>query len=278
MSDNNFVLSNSGHIALAKSFIEQDVFLAWGGLISKVPVPTGVGSSSATVSNGTLAGTSQSYLVTAINNYGETSASAVTTLTITSPKNAAVLTWSQSSGATGYNIYRLNIATGTYLLIATVLGQSTVTYTDLGAAVGTAVPPVTNTTSSDPWTDTPPAANPAHTALYSEVGRRRALIKKYVTPDVNGAYQTPNGTWSESLTPTRYVYIQVGFALEDASAQTIFQMGLFVGTVPLAGYELANYLLPNQVTSQGTLFSLSNVAAIYRNASTREIREMVVTF
>lgn len=275
--DNNFVLSNSGHIALAKSFIEQDIFVAWGGLINKVNAPSGVGSSSSKQDGGTLAGTTPVYVITAFNDYGETTASVSTTVSIVSPKNSAVITWTLSAGATGFNIYRYDTTLGAYKLIGTVAG-TVATFTDTGLPLGTATPPVTNSTSDDAWTDTPPSANAAHTKLYSEVGRRRALIKKYVVPDVNGSYQTPNGTWSESDTPTRYVYIQVGFALEDASNQTIYQMGLFVGTTPVAGYENANYLLPNQVSSQGTLFSLSNVAAIYRNASTREIREMVVTF
>lgn len=275
-SKNVFVLNDSGHIALARSIIEQSLFLGWGKLISKLATPTGGTIAGATDASGTLVAGTYGYKVAARNDFGKTAATAEMSITLSDAQNAVNLSWSNISGATGYSVYRKNSSDGKFYLIADVTATS---YRDVGAALGTEEAPTTNTTSDDAWTDTPPAANPKHTKLYNEVGRRKAVTKRYVVPNANGDIDTGDGNrYSYSDTPTRWVYLQVAYALTDAADQTIYQLGVFVGTVPVAGQENNNYLLPNQVQDPGTLFSLSNISPIYRNAATREIREIVITF
>jgi hypothetical protein len=48
-----------------------------------------------------------------------------------------LLKWGEVSGATGYQIYRLNLSTGKYEKIKTVTGESTVRYTNTGLLSGT---------------------------------------------------------------------------------------------------------------------------------------------
>lgn len=276
MSDNVYVLSDSGHVAIARSIIEQELFLAWGKLIPKVLKPVGFAGVGA-VAAGTLPPLStQQYCITAYNAFGETEATANITVVLTGSQNTINLSWLQSSSCDGYYIYRNN---GLGMnRIAKVVGPAVLTFSDTGVAVGIELAPTLNTTSDDAWTDSPPSAKINHTKLYNEVGRRRAITKKYVKPDVNGDIDTPKGRWSESLVPTRYVYLQVGYALTDAADQIIYQLGTYVGTAGKPGFENANYLLPDQILDFGTLFALSNVSPIYRNSSTREIRELVITF
>lgn len=278
MTDNVYVLSDSGHVAIARSIIEQTIFLAWGKLIPKLPKPTGVAAVGTTTSSATLPEGTHEYVVTAWNAFGETEKSQNAVVVLGVGKNSATLSWIQVASSSGYFVYRKDSTSGNMLRIATVTGGGTLSFVDTGLALGIEIAPVINTTSEDPWTNVPPAAKVSHTKLYNEVGRRRAITKKYVKPDPNGDIDTPKGRWSESSIPTRYVYIQVGYALTDASDQTLYQLGAFIGTVGSAGNENANYLLPNQIADAGTLFALSNVSPIYRNSSTREIRELVITF
>jgi hypothetical protein len=276
--NNVYVLSDTGHIAIARSIIEQELYLAWGKLIPKVAAPTGLAGDGAVSGVGTLPLGTHQYAVTAYNDFGETTISNTPTISVVDGESSVVLTWSQSAGCSGYHIYRWDAGDSKFKRIGSVSSPTTLTFTDTGFALTEVFPPAINSTCDDPWTTTPPAANPAHTKLYNEVGRRRAITKKYVTPDVNGDIDTPNGRWSESLVPTRHIYLQVGYALTDAADQTLYQMGAFVGTTPASGFENSNYLLPGQIAESGTLFALSNVSPIYRNSSTREIRELVITF
>jgi hypothetical protein len=50
---------------------------------------------------------------------------------------AVALKWSSVSGATGYQIYRLNSSTGKYEKLKTVTGESAVSYTDTAVSSGT---------------------------------------------------------------------------------------------------------------------------------------------
>lgn len=95
------------------------------------------------------------YTVTAVNGSGETNggvpvqAIANQVLTVT---NDVVITWTQVTGATGYNIYRRNLTTGgvlsTPLQLSHVSGLSTVTFTDDGTYTPTVAIPMYNTTGT----------------------------------------------------------------------------------------------------------------------------------
>lgn len=56
---------------------------------------------------------------------------AIKSVQSTTSKKATV-TWSQISGASGYEVYRCNTKSGTYKRIATVSGGSRLTYTNSG--------------------------------------------------------------------------------------------------------------------------------------------------
>lgn len=95
------------------------------------------------------------YTVTAITAGGETNggtpvqAIANQTLTVS---NNVVINWTAVTGATGYKIYRRNLTTGgvlsTPLLLSSVSGQATVTFTDDGSYTPTGAIPLYNTTGT----------------------------------------------------------------------------------------------------------------------------------
>lgn len=119
--------------------------------------------------SGTVSGTTSEYgyIVTAINAQGETTGSeeAVVTAEATlTPTDAVIVTWTPVAGATGYRIYRRNLPNGygdgsygggTYggaledsLLLTTVTGQSTATFTDDGSYTPMGDLPTFNTTGT----------------------------------------------------------------------------------------------------------------------------------
>ncbi len=106
---------------------------------------------------GTIATGTYRYVVTAANGVGETVASNEIASAITGPTGSNVLTWvapAQVNGLVKYNVYRSAVggAAGTETFLASV-AAGTLTYTDTGAAVPTAVAvPTTNTTMLAPGT------------------------------------------------------------------------------------------------------------------------------
>jgi len=128
--------------------------------------PWGIGASGAPIvsvggSGGVWSGTGTfGYTVTATNATGETIGSVEAQAVITATTQKATLTWVQTPGATGYNVYR-TATPGTYgasTLRATIVGGSTVTFVDDGSATTTGTPPAVNTTAgTGPVYGTPPA-------------------------------------------------------------------------------------------------------------------------
>lgn len=267
------ILTDVGHIALAESIMAQDMHLAWGDLPPYLPAPANLNGVAG--ASGVLPASSYTYQVTAINPEGETTPSTPVTV-VTGSNGSAALNWQAVSGATGYNIYG---RTSDNLKLIGSTNAATLTFTDTGVAtLGTASPPLTNTTSAGQWTNAPANPKAAHYQLYNELGRRKVLLKKYVNPDDQGEYVTSQGRWSESLVPTKHIFVQVSFDLTDAATNTIYQFGLFLSTVPTPGNENQYYLTPAMIANPGIMLALENTPPIFRNASTREVHEIVMTF
>lgn len=114
--------------------------------------PTGVAAAPA----GTITPSyTYEYTVTAINASGETNGGVPVTAVanqILTSTNKVVLTWTAVTAATGYKIYRRNLTTGgvlsTPLLLSSVSGQSTVTFTDDGTFTPLTAIPLYNTTGT----------------------------------------------------------------------------------------------------------------------------------
>lgn len=114
--------------------------------------------------------------------------------------------------------------------------------------------------------------------LINEVGRRQVTFKAYAFEDPSGTIVAQGRTWSLSSTPTRHLYLQYKFDPGDASDKIIYQLGIFMGTVPTVGNENLQYLIPQQIQDFGTILTIENVEPYPRNPSTREMLEIVITF
>jgi hypothetical protein len=132
--------------------------------------------------------------------------------------------------------------------------------------------------TADEWGNNPPAEDLDATELVAEVGRIKTQTKNYVLPDDNGLIEIDGIKWAVSTEPTKYVYMKFVFEQDMNSADTIYQLGIFSDTVPEAGKETEDYLLPTEIDNVGELLLLENQPAVYRNSATREIFEYVITF
>lgn len=108
-------------------------------------VPT-IGTTTTSTAGGTLTtGLSHNYKVTALVGNVESLPSVVSNTVVTGAgsTNSNTVNWTAVTGATGYRVY--GRTTASWLLIATVSGQGTITYIDTGAITPTgAIPDATN--------------------------------------------------------------------------------------------------------------------------------------
>lgn len=82
------------------------------------------------------------------------------------------------------------------------------------------------------WSANPPAMAPSTTQLTQEVGRRKVTMKAFCKEDPNGTIEANNKLWSLSEEPTRNIYLQFKFNSTDNIDKTLYQLSLFIGTIP----------------------------------------------
>lgn len=132
---------------------------------------------------------------------------------------------------------------------------------------------------SEPWDILAVPESISDTSLVSEIGRRKASYVTYCTPDDAGSIEVPNGRFSESSQPTKYLYMKFSFDFDEAPSATIRELGVFVGTKVTSGLPLGQmYFLPSEIADAGMLLLLEHIARFDRSASVRQTFEFVVTF
>lgn len=82
------------------------------------------------------------------------------------------------------------------------------------------------------WSANPPAMAPTTSKLIQEVGRRAVTMKSFCKEDPNGTIEANNKLWSVSEEPTRNLYLQFKFNSTDNIDKTLYQLALFIGTIP----------------------------------------------
>lgn len=115
--------------------------------------------------------------------------------------------------------------------------------------------------------------------LVNELGRRQAKQVAFVNPDPAGTIETPQGNFSLSAEPTRYLYVSVVFDFDEEPTARIRELGVFISceTDPAlpAGQK---YFTPDQVTAPGRLVLLDRSQNFPRNGSVRPAFEYVFPF
>ena len=96
--------------------------------------------------------------------------------------------------------------------------------------------------------------------------------------DPEGFAVTPTGRFSKTDEATNQLYFHCTFEFEDASDQTIRELGLFIGTeVADSCLPGQRYFIPSELKEPGILLVLENTVPLVRTASTREDFSMVIT-
>lgn len=138
------------------------------------------------------------------------------------------------------------------------------------------------------WTDenNPDPPSSTATAVEEPVGFKRVESKYLVIPDPNGTIVYDDGSaWSIVNTSdaytrgARWVYIDCNIKSTDLPLVIYRQVGLCINLVvsdpSYAGYAT---LLPNQVSSQGTLYLLDNSGPTTRKANQKETLSYILEF
>ena len=129
--------------------------------------------------------------------------------------------------------------------------------------------------------DAAPAPEPSNaTALVAEVGRRLATFVGYCEPDPAGEIELPGGSkFTVVPGPTRFVYVRFVFNFEDAAGETLRELGVFLGAVPVGGLPAGQrYFTAAQVAQPGRLYTLERIPKLTRNGAVRQTFEYVLPF
>jgi len=109
--------------------------------------------------------------------------------------------------------------------------------------------------NGDPAWDADPVPPPAEaTALVAEIGRRRASVALFCTPDPGGELVVNDGRYTQSATPTNNLYVAASFDNADGVGEEIREAAVYIGTtikntVPVE----QSYYAPNDIQSQGQM-------------------------
>jgi hypothetical protein len=128
------------------------------------------------------------------------------------------------------------------------------------------------------WQEPQPESTDA-TNLQDPIGYRKATQVSYCEPDQDGEISVSSGSFSKSVSQTRHLYIQFKYDFDDAKAQTIREIGVFLNTQTQADLPDGQmYFDHSQVTDPGQMLLLENYRALFRDDGVRESFDFVVTF
>lgn len=127
------------------------------------------------------------------------------------------------------------------------------------------------------WDTTPEAVTTAATALVSEIGRRTATQVKYCTPLVGGELVVPTGEFTESVTPTKYIYLRFNFDFVDAPVASIREVAVFSDTQLVGGLPVGQrYFALADIAAPGILMVIERITKFDRAPSVRQSFEFVI--
>ena len=132
---------------------------------------------------------------------------------------------------------------------------------------------------SPAWDSTPVSPPSDATALVAEVGRRAANTIIFVTPDAGGEIQVNDGNYSQSSSPTRYLYVLASFDNADGAGESIREAAVFVGTVIKNTVPVdQHYFEPADIQDGGVLLLLDRFTKDIRTVDFRVNIAFVISF
>lgn len=123
-----------------------------------------------------------------------------------------------------------------------------------------------------------PAENADISALADEIGRRALFRCSYVTPDNDGAIETPEGArYAVSAVPTRFLCFEFQFDYLDGVDNTLKEVGLFIGCNVNDGLPPAQrFFIPGEIADPGKLFWVEHRPPLILTADTRMNYSIVI--
>jgi hypothetical protein len=129
------------------------------------------------------------------------------------------------------------------------------------------------------WDAAPEPEPTTATALVDEIGRRAVTQVGYVLPAAGGEIEMVSGRYTLAAAPTQWVYVRFTFDFADAEGETVRELGLFIGSQPLAELPAGlRYLTPAQLADAGELYALERLPKFTRNGAVRQVFEYVLPF
>lgn len=134
--------------------------------------------------------------------------------------------------------------------------------------------------AGDPAWDVNPQPEPVDApGLVAEIGRRTATQVGFAVPDDAGSIETPNGNFSPSPVPTRWLHVRCTFAFDDAPAAHIREIAVFIGTKTDPGLPSGQrYFTPDQLTNPGHCYLLDRSQNFGRSGTVRAGFEYILPF
>jgi len=127
---------------------------------------------------------------------------------------------------------------------------------------------------------TRPEPSVAATGLVDFLGLLKVTEKVYVEPDIAGVLSTGDGeTWTESVSPTPYIYLEAAYDYGDESTEIIREIGVFADVTLDGGLPVdQTYFPPADISDMGTILNVENIAPLTRSISNRGIFSIVLRF
>ena len=98
-------------------------------------------------------------------------------------------------------------------------------------------------------------------SLFDEVGRKKLTQAFFVHEDDNGDIQMPGGRiYSQSVTPTRHLFVRFLFNYGEGVNTLIREVGIFINTKVKEGLPASQtFFTPEQIDDPGTLLLLEHI-------------------
>lgn len=134
--------------------------------------------------------------------------------------------------------------------------------------------------NGDPaWDDAPEPVDPEQVDITAEVGRLKASRIQFAIPAADGEIELPEGKFNIVGTPTKYLMLTFDFEYTNAVGQDIRDLGVFIGTQPVAGVDpTTKYLAPNQIEDPGMLLVAERVIKFTRTSNVKQRFIYVIQF
>lgn len=139
---------------------------------------------------------------------------------------------------------------------------------DFGLAVGTGL---------EAWGATPPAVQASDAALAAPYAMARPVAMSYAEPDNDGLIVVADGThWTATATPTGHLYLRFVLDYGDDAAETLREIGLYLGPTYDAGVGGGQSFVPwADVTAPGDLWAIERFPPRERAGVRLEIEKII---